>query len=61
MKNCWGDEAVEAADGMQDLQGVCMVLAKMKLHDGSIMAEFKWIGKGKVSCSHHQHTSTEFR
>ena len=60
-KNCWGDEAVEAADSTQDLDSAHVVLAKTKLRDGSITAEFKHIGKGKVSYSHHQHTSTESR
>ena len=36
-KNCWGDEAVAAADGTQDLEGVQVVLAKTpKLHDGTV-------------------------
>ena len=60
-KNCWGDEAVEAADGTKDLEGAREVLAKTKLRDGSITAEFERIGKGKVSYSHRQHTSTESR
>lgn len=61
-KNCWGDEAVAVADGTQDLEGARVVLLKTKLHDGSITAELERIaGKGKVSYSHHQHTSTESR
>ena len=64
-KNCWGDEAVEAADSTQDstqdLEGARIVLAKTKLHDGLIMAEFEHIRKEKVSYSHCQHTSTEAR
>lgn len=61
-KNCWGDEAVAAADGTQDLDGARVVLAKTKLRDGSITAEFQCIaGKGKVTYSHRQHTSTESR
>ena len=60
-KNCWGNEAVEAADGTQDLDSARIVLAKTKLRDGSITAEFERIGKGKVTFSHHQHTSTEAR
>ena len=60
-KNCWGDEAVEAADSTQDLEGTQIVLAKTKLHNGSIMAKFERIGKEKVSYSHRQHTSTEAR
>lgn len=60
-KNCWGDEAVEAADSTRDLDGARVVLAKTKLHDGTITAEFERIGKGKVTYSHRQHTSTESR
>jgi hypothetical protein len=60
-KICWGDEAVEAADNTQDLQGARAILGKTKLRDGSISAQFKRIGKGKVTYSHRQHTSTETR
>jgi len=60
-KNCWGDEAVAAADGTQDLESARVVLAKTKLRDGSITAEFERIGKGKLTYSHRQHTSTESR
>jgi hypothetical protein len=60
-KNCWGDEAVAAADSTQDLEGARVVLARTKLRDGSITAAFEHIGKGKVSYSHRQHTSTESR
>ena len=58
-KNCWGDEAVAVADSTQDLESARVVLAKTKLCDGSITAEFEHIGKGKVTYSHCQHTSTE--
>jgi hypothetical protein len=60
-KNCWGDEAVEAADSTQDLESAHIVLANTKLRDGSITAEFECIGKEKVTYSHHQHTSAESR
>jgi hypothetical protein len=60
-KSCWGDEAVEAADSTQDLQGARVILAKTKLRDGSITAEFERIGKGKITYSHRQHTKTESR
>ena len=60
-KNCWGDEAVAAADSTQDLESARVVLAKTKLRDRSITAEFERIGKGKVTYSHCQHTSTESR
>ena len=60
-KNCWGTDAVEAVDGMEDLASACLVLAKTKLRDGSITAQFERIGKEKVTFSHRQHTSTEAR
>jgi ribulose-5-phosphate 4-epimerase/fuculose-1-phosphate aldolase len=60
-KNCWGEEAVEAADNTKDLESACVILTKTKLRDGSITAEFSRIGKEKVTYSHRQHTSTESR
>ena len=54
-KICWGNEAVEAADNTQDLKGAHIVLAKMKLWDGTITAKFECIGKGKITYSHCQH------
>ena len=60
-KKCWGDEAVEAADGTKDLESACAVLSKTKLPDGSISTQFERAGKGKVSFSHRQHTTTEAR
>ena len=60
-KKCWGDATVEAADSTQDLECARSVLEKTKLCDGLITAEFEHISKGKVTYSHHQHTSTESR
>jgi hypothetical protein len=50
-----------AADATKSLVGAREVLAKAKLKDGSITAEFARIGKGKVTYSHRQHTKTEAR
>jgi len=58
---CWGAETVKSADGTKDLEMACTILLKSKLRDGTIMAEFERIGKGKVTYSHHQHTSNEAR
>ena len=58
---CWGAETVKSADGTKDLEAARAILLKTKLHDGMIMAEFECIGKGKVTYSHHQHTSAEAR
>ena len=60
-KKCWGSEAVGAADDSRDLDSARLVLAKTKLRDGSITAQFERIAKGKVTFSHRQHTSTEAR
>jgi hypothetical protein len=60
-KICWGVDVVEAATATRDLEAARNVLANMKLRDGSILAEFQRIGKGKVTYSHTQHTTTEAR
>ena len=58
---CWGDEAVEMVDATKDLDAAREVLAKAKLCDGSITAEFALIRKGKITFSHHEHMKTEAR
>ena len=60
-KNCWGSDAMEAADGTKDLESARLVLMKTKLQDGSITAQFERITKGKVTYSHCQHTMMEAR
>lgn len=60
-KICWGPEAVEAACATQDLNAAREVLAKTKLRDGTIVAEFERIGKEKVTYKHTQHTTAEAR
>ncbi len=60
-KICWGVEAVEAANATKDLDAAREVLSKTKLRDGSILTEFKRIGKGKVTYKHTQHTTAEAR
>jgi len=59
VSKCWGAETVKLADGTKDLEAAHAILLKTKLHDGTITAEFERIGKGKVTYSHRQHTSTE--
>jgi len=59
VKSCWGTEAVEAADRTKDVTKVHESVVKPLSKDGSIMAIFKRVGKGKVSYSHRQHTKTE--
>lgn len=60
-KICWGVEVVDGATATRDVEAAREVLANMKLRDGSILAEFQRIGKGKVSYRHSQHTMTEAR
>jgi hypothetical protein len=60
-KLCWGDEAVEAADGICNIKAVCTALQNMKTINGSIIAAFQWVGEGRVTYSHRQHTKTEAR
>jgi hypothetical protein len=60
-KICWGTEAVEAASATRDLDAARDVLAKTKLRDGTILAEFQRIAKDKVTFKHTQHTTTEAR
>jgi hypothetical protein len=60
-KICWGAEVVDGATATRDIEAAREVLAKMKLRDGSILAEFQRIGKGKVTYRHTQHTTTEAR
>jgi hypothetical protein len=58
-KNCWGEEAVAAADNTRDVRSACDVLANHKDIDGSITVAFQCAGKGKVTYSHCQHTKAE--
>ena len=60
-KICWGAEVVDVATATRDLEAAREVLGKIKLRDGSILAEFQCIGKGKVTYRHTQHTMTEAR
>jgi len=56
VKSCWGTEAVEAADRTKDVTKVHESVVKPLSKDGSIMAIFKRVGKGKVSYSHTDNT-----
>ena len=60
-KNCWGEETVKAALDTRDLKAAQKILTQDKLKDGSVMADFERIGKGKVTYSHRQHTYAETR
>jgi len=60
-KICWGVAEVKTALATRGVEAAREVLAKAKLQDGSILAEFERIGKGKVTYRHTQHTTTEAR
>lgn len=57
-KTCWRSEAVEAADNTHNVDAAREILSKAKKRDESITTEFKRIGKGKVTFSARQHTTT---
>ncbi|KAH0834045.1 hypothetical protein J3R83DRAFT_11306, partial [Lanmaoa asiatica] len=58
---CWGDGAISAADKARDVAEVCKTIIKSILHDGSIMASFKYKGKGKPMYGFCCHTHAETR
>ena len=60
-KICWGAEVIGMATATHDLEAAHEVLVKIKLWDGSILAEFQHISKGKVIYCHTQHMTTEAR
>jgi len=61
-KQCWGDEAVNAADRTKDLAAARTILVKSGLkRNGSITAAFERIGKSSVTYLHRQLTYTETR
>ena len=56
---CWGVETVAVADETRNYGAAFDLL---KLHkDGSITEAFERKGKGKVTYSHRQHTTTQSR
>jgi len=58
-KLCWGADVVEAADRTKNAKEARDSVIKPLTKDGSIMAIFERVGKGKVTYSHRQHTKTE--
>ena len=54
-KACWGEEAIAVADNAHDMDAA----HENMIRDGSIAAEFQWIGKGKTTYSMRQHTKAE--
>jgi hypothetical protein len=62
-KICWGAEVVAAADTTGNLGVAHRALLKQKTEGAnvSITAAFEWVGMGKVTYSHCQHTKLEAR
>jgi len=60
-KICWSDEAVDAADGTQDVNAAHTALQQLKTVNGSITDAFQQMGEGRAVYSHRQHTKTEAR
>ena len=56
---CWGLETVAAADETRSFGEAYEVLKRFK--DGSITEAFERAGKGKITYSHRQHTTTQTR
>ena len=54
---CWGAEAMAAADETRNLGAAFEALKNVK--DGSITGAFERVGKGKITYSHRQHTTTQ--
>ena len=65
VRRCWGDALVDKANAAKSkdvsVDDIRAGLASAKLKDGSIMALFEWIGKGKPTYSARQHTYAETR
>ena len=59
VKMCWSEEAVQAADGTQDVRAARAALRTITPNNSSITAAFQRLGKGKVVYSHCQHTKIE--
>jgi hypothetical protein len=57
-KKCWGKDVVEAADEDSEVR---TTTAQSASNPGSITTAFEWKGKGRVTYSHKQHTTTESR
>jgi hypothetical protein len=60
-KICWGEDAMAEADKTRDVHAAREAVSNMKLANRSIMEAFERVGKGKVTYSHRQHTTTEAR
>lgn len=61
VRSCWGGDIMRAADDAKNADEVRHKIVRSVLRDGSITAAFERKGKGKVTYSHRQHTSTETR
>jgi hypothetical protein len=60
-KKCWGIDMIESADKANNANEVRATTVRCILNPESITAAFERMGKGKVTYSHRQHTTTESR
>jgi hypothetical protein len=60
-KKCWGIDMIESADKANNANEVRATTVWGILNPESITAAFERTGKGKVTYSHRQHTTTEPR
>jgi len=56
---CWGDEAVDAADGTKNKHITEAALKSLKTKNGSIMEAFQQVAKGTATYGTHQHTKIQ--
>lgn len=56
-KVCWGVETMATSDETWNVDAAHEAVKKVK--DGSITEDFERAAKGKVTYSHHQHTTTQ--
>jgi len=60
-KKCWGGDVIDSADKANNANEVRGTMVRGILNPESITAAFERTGKGKVTYSHRQHTTTESR
>jgi len=58
---CWGDEAVDAADGTKNKHIAEAALKSLKTKNGSITEAFQQVAKGTATYSTRQHTKIQAR
>jgi hypothetical protein len=59
VKKCWGAEALQAAEDAEGINDARERVVDSLNRSGMITAAFEHKGKGKVTYSNRQHTSTK--